>query len=869
MMADGSRTRLGDEAPDEDVEDLLPSGTRVGRYAISSVLGHGGMGRVYEAWDLRLERRIALKLLRPDVFAAGAEGQLRMLREARALARVAHPNVVPVFDVGRFGGRIYVAMEHVQGETLRSFVATPHPVPEVLDVFVPIARGLLAVHEMGIVHRDFKPGNVILGADGRPRVMDFGLARGGVDPTLGTGRDESPSITASLTSLSGRLSSGDPLETALTIAGTVVGTPPYMAPEQHAGRAIDARADQYAFCVTLWEALFGARPFGASDVDVLARLKAEGAPPVPAHPRVPRWLTAILRRGLAPRPDDRFASMAALVDALERGRRPRRHRIAWLGGATALLGAAAFAWPGEEAPCRGSAGPEAALEAASAALGDLAPPSDCRDAPPEAPAPEASAPEDPTDVATIAAIRARISASEAHGRLGEFTAAFSEARVALDMARALEHPPIVAEARIALGKALNAQGDPAAATEQLRQAAWTAESSGADAVVASASAELVRILATAAPDFDEADRWARVGAAAIERGRLGDGPRIRLVHAVAVLDLQRDALAPADDGFRQVLAHEQGKDDPDPARVALALSDVARVAARRGDLVEARTLGDRALRLLESELGPEHPELADALIFVGGLATAEGDLEASIAMHRRALEIQAAVFDADHPAIAHALGPLAYVLGMSGALEDALPLQERELEILEAALGPDHADCGVAHGGLGITYDRLGRHEEAATHMRRALEIAQATAGPTSAPVATAHNNLAIVLDQLGRRDDARTHYERSVEIHEALLGRDHPELVRALANIAWLDHLDGNDLAARAGLERAISLLDVPGRPDDRELASLLLDLGELVLEGGDDVRARAAVDRLLALGVDKIPVEQQPRIDELRARL
>jgi tetratricopeptide (TPR) repeat protein len=837
-MADVSPT-CSEAAADAGEPDVLPSGTRIGRYAISSVLGHGGMGRVYEAWDLRLERRIALKLLRPEVFKAGHDGQLRMLREARALARVTHPNVVPVFDVGRFGGRIYVAMEHVQGQTLRTFIATPRDPATVLDVFVPIARGLLAVHEMGLVHRDFKPGNVILGTDGRPRVMDFGLARGGIEPTSGSDRDDTASTAALLSSPSGRISSGDPLETALTVAGTVVGTPPYMAPEQHAGQPIDARADQYAFCVALWEALFGRRPFQAADAESLARLKASGAPAPPEEHDVPRWLVALLRRGLAVRPEERFASMRELLDALERGRRPARGRAAWLVGAVAILGAAAWLRPGDTVPRE----PGVITDPAAQAIGDAN--------------------------ATVAAIRTHLVSADAHGRLGEFADALREARVALDMARELEHPPIIAEARIALGKAMNAHGDPAAAAEQLRQAAWTAEAAGDDAVVASACAELVRLLATAAPDFAEADRWARVGAAAIERGRLDDASRLRLVHAVAVLDLQRDALDRAEAGFREVLAHEQVKPDPDSARVAFALSDVARVAARRGDLVEARALGDRALDLLETALGPDHPELADVLVFVGGLATTGGDFEASIAMHRRALAIRTATFAPDHPAIAHALGPLAWVLGTSGALEEALPLQQRELSILEAALGPDHADCGVAHSGLGITFDRLGRHEDAARHMRRALEIGEMTAGPVSAPVATAHNNLAISLERLGRRDDARTHYERSVEIHEAVLGPDHPEIVRALANLAWLDHLDGNDTAARARLERAVTLLDVPGRPDDRELAMLLLDLGELSLEGGDDVRARAAVDRLVALGTDKLPERDRGRVDELRARI
>lgn len=948
-MAVDSRTQMGGEPSDDDAPEALPAGTVVGRYVVSSVLGHGGMGRVYEAWDENLERRIALKVLRPDVFTAGRQGQRRLLREAQALARVAHPNVVPVFDVGRFEGRIYVAMEHVQGETLRVWMSRSPSWSAVVDIFVRVADGLHAVHEMGLVHRDFKPGNVMLGSDGRPRVMDFGLARACADHTgLQEAASDTHTGTASASSTTGRFVGGDPLETSLTVAGTAVGTPPYMAPEQHHGQAIDARADQYAYCVTLFEALCGRRPFEADDVDELARRKSAGPPNVPAGSQVPPWLVAILRRGLQPPPDARFASMRELSAALERGRRPKGTRAAWLLGAAGIVGLAAWMGPPPTTSCSDApspidavwndaradalqaklagtgrshaaatgahlrtraeawttawraearrqceagqavaassrecldhglhvldvslaalddASPDDALDGAPAALAGLPDPGDCWRARSDAIEPPA-----PEHVDEVAAIRALLDTSDAQGRLGRYDAAAREADDALERARALGYAPLVAEALVVAARATNAGGDPTRAVEMLREAALGAQSIGHDEIVASAAAELVRLLATTAPDFEQADQWARVGQSALARGGLGESARIRLVHSIAVLDLQRDALEPADAGFREVLAHVEEARDPDPVRIAFAVQDLARTAARRGATQDARDHTTRSLALLEAELGPEHPELADGLIFAGSLANAEGDLEGSIALHRRALAIRETSYGIDHPAVAHALGPLAYALVMHGDLEEAIGLQRRELSILEAALGPDHLDCAIAHGGIGISYDQMKQHEEAAAHHRRALEIFEVVAGPMSSHCATAHNNLAIALDELGRREEARTHYQRSLEIHEALLGKDHPQLERVIANLAWLDHLEGNDAAAREKLERAIALLDVPSRPEDRELVVLLLEIAELALDGGDAGRARSALDRLVAVGVDKVPPPEQPRFDELRERL
>src|SRR5690606_14002911 len=216
------------------------------------VLGEGGMGVVYAAYDEDLDRRIAIKVLRDSYGDAAARE--RMVREAQAMARLSHPNVVQVHDVGDQGGQLYVAMEFVKGMTLRTWLSEQdRPWREIRAMFVQAGRGLAAAHAEGLVHRDFKPDNVLIGGDGRARVADFGLAG-----AAGVPDSDSESLPDSVVIRVGRQSA---FNTALTLAGTIMGTPAYMSPEQHRGVATDARSDQFSFCVALWGAIYGEPPF--------------------------------------------------------------------------------------------------------------------------------------------------------------------------------------------------------------------------------------------------------------------------------------------------------------------------------------------------------------------------------------------------------------------------------------------------------------------------------------------------------------------------------------------------------------------------------------------------------------------------------
>jgi ABC-type branched-subunit amino acid transport system substrate-binding protein len=324
----------------------LARGTMVGRYEILEPVGSGGMGRVYAARDPVLDRRVALKLL--HAYAATEELETRLLREAKAMARLSHPEVITVHDAGRFRDQLFIAMEFVEGRTLRQWLAAERrPWREVLDVFLRAGRGLARAHEAGIVHRDFKPDNVLVGDDGRVRVTDFGLARAVLAADAPRpAAPASPVPTPMPTPLppSRRTADVSPmaetLEPTLTRTGAMLGTPAYMAPEQHVGAPADERSDVYAFCLSLYEGLYGERPFGGSNIVLLFSDKQQGRVRTPKDDRgVPLRLRRALLVGLRPDPGARYASMSELLAALERAARPPR---AWLavGAAIVALGAA-------------------------------------------------------------------------------------------------------------------------------------------------------------------------------------------------------------------------------------------------------------------------------------------------------------------------------------------------------------------------------------------------------------------------------------------------------------------------------------------------------------------------------------------------
>jgi predicted Ser/Thr protein kinase len=335
MPGDGERSddqlaRTATAPGSASAKEAPALGGTLGRYRLERELGAGGMGVVHAAFDPDLERRVALKVLRGD----GGEARQRLLREARALARLTHPNVVTVHEVGSATGRDYVAMELIEGETLADWLkAAPRSQAEIVAVFTAAGRGLAAAHAAGLVHRDFKPHNVLRRKDGRIVVTDFGLARGievaiELETTM-RAKGPNPADDNTPSPLSG-----------LTETGSVLGTPAYMAPEQWTGDSVGPAADQFAFCVALWEALAGERPFKGATLEALQADVRRG-PGELEDGKLPRRLRAPLKRGLDPDPARRWPSMDALLAAIGRAERPRG-LLLMIGSSAVVAGAIAY-----------------------------------------------------------------------------------------------------------------------------------------------------------------------------------------------------------------------------------------------------------------------------------------------------------------------------------------------------------------------------------------------------------------------------------------------------------------------------------------------------------------------------------------------
>jgi len=331
-------TDAGEARPDDELRGYLLAGAMIGRYVVLDLLGEGTMGQVYTGYDVDLDRKVAIKVIRADLVSTRA--QERTLREARALAQLSHPNVVQVYEVGVHGHQVFLAMEYVDGENLRQWLLqAERPWQETLARLIEAGRGLQAAHAIGLVHRDVKPDNILVAKDGRARIADFGLVRSvermGPDP--GDSQKSGDSGVEASAASGPRSGSGWARGTSLlTQVGRSIGTPAYMSPEQHLGGEVDHRSDQFSLCASLYEALYSARPFSGHNVKSIREQASAGlVRSTPTNTRVPRWIDRAIRRGLSPAPEDRWPSIDALLHALNHD--PSR-RWRWAGALTLGLG---------------------------------------------------------------------------------------------------------------------------------------------------------------------------------------------------------------------------------------------------------------------------------------------------------------------------------------------------------------------------------------------------------------------------------------------------------------------------------------------------------------------------------------------------
>jgi tetratricopeptide (TPR) repeat protein len=877
--------------------EALERGAVVGRYVVLGRLGAGGMGVVYAAWDPELDRKVAVKLLRAEV-GASADARTRLLREAQALARLGHPNVVAVHDAGSVGGRVWLAMEFVEGQTLTAWCAARPERRgrwrEVLAVMLRAGRGLQAAHDAGLVHRDFKPDNVMVASDGRVRVMDLGLAR------RGPGDDQrSPAASGALA-------------LQVTQAGAVLGTPAYMAPEQFEGADVTPAADVFAFSVTLWEALYGERPFaGATVAELVANLTDGRVRAPPRGRRVPKWLRQALLRGLAVAPAQRWPGMQALLAALARGQARATLRVG--AAALAALGAcagAAWGWQRAEAAARAEAcvaegaGVEAVwgdaarerVRAALLATGlGYAPATADRVAPlldeharawrraRTAACLDRTADADARDRTRWCLEERRVELQSLVSRLAEADAHALQQAVAaaaglaspldcLDRARLARAPlppagqrdearRVHAElARAGRLELASRYAEGLAATSRARS---RAEALGL-APLAAAARRQVGLLSQRLGDCAAAER--ALEAAYFEALAAGAGS-VAADAAVDLVSVTGYCLARHADGRRWAQHAEAALRPLEPTpglRSATRLANLATVEVGAGEYAEARRLDEQALAIRTRELGPHHLEVARSLHNLGLGRLAVGDYAGARQMLAQALPIRAAFLGPTHPEVGKHLGNLAAVQHRLGQHADALALGERSLEIRTAAFGPDHPEVAAALTNLAGSYVAVGHEHRARALYEQALAIYERRFGPSHPDVAMALVNLA---NTLADHEAARALYARALEIREAALDPSHPDLAWTRVELADLLLDQGELQAARALYEPALRALEAEFGDDHAELAHPRVGLAEVALREGDFAEARALAERALARGEATPPLAAKARFVLARA--
>jgi eukaryotic-like serine/threonine-protein kinase len=871
----------------------------LGRYEVLGRLGRGAMGTVLKAFDPQLDRRVALKILHDEL---GTLHTARLWREAKALAKLSHPNVVQVYEVGQVEARTFVAMELVEGQTLEQWMQQePRPGWRTcVHVFIQVGMGLAAAHERGLVHRDFKPSNAMIDDKGRARVLDFGLAR----ESQTSDDDKGPRLPSN----SARVHHPPP-DASLTRTGAILGTPAYMPPEQMLGREADARSDQFSFCVALFEAVFGRRPYEVRSVGSLMHSMMNGRIVLPKGTPVPGRLGQILLRGLATDPQQRWPSMEALLDALRRLVAPHRGRWLALGSTIGLatIGAGLFyraelahrhelARQTELAQrCSGArtqldgvwdAARRQQLEEAILGTGlSYAPDTWQRVATPLDEYADAWV-DMHTEVCEATSVRQEQSAAVMDLRMG----CLREHRVALrevvdvlakaEPTRVMQAVTLVAslpplsqcddvetlQAELPppedpeVAEQVEAQRDSLAQVRALRHAgAYDEALAAAEAIVAQADglghaplqaeALLERGLARQElAQYEEAKRdleRAYLLAAELEHSEV-EAAAVRELAFVVGHD-QAEHNAGLQWGKTAVaLARRPGAD---PREAAVALSAIGVMLLQKGELEEALAHQQRALAIFEEALGPDQPDIADLLHNMGTVLLQQGKQDDALTHLRRARAIREQALGPRHPHVAHSLTAIGAVLIQQGEWEPALEHLRHALTIREEALGPRHPDVATSLNNIGAVLKQQGQRQQALDHFQRALDIQQEVLGDRHPRVAYPLNNIGEVLREQGKYDEALTYLQRALVISEAALGPRHPDVASSAANLGNLLLRQQRYEEAERHYRRALQIQQETLPADHPHVALSLLGLARVGLANEKLDAARAHAEQAVTI--------------------
>jgi eukaryotic-like serine/threonine-protein kinase len=865
---------------------------RIGRYPILGRLGQGGMGTVFVAYDDRLDRKIAIKVMLSAAGGGSTRLRERMRREAQAMARLSHPNIVAVHEVGELGEEVFIAMEFVRGTTLDAWLSErARSWREVLEVFQGAGRGLAAAHEAGLVHRDFKPSNVMVGEDGLVKILDFGLARWSAEDEASTPAALDPERSGSLTR-----------------TGAVVGTPAFMAPEQLRSEPATARSDQFSFCVALHTALFGQRPFAGRNVRELVLAVSEGRlvePPKDAA--VPAWVRRAVLRGLAHDPDGRFPSMTALLEALAHDPGARRRRV--LGGGVALgllvgggmLAARLF----EAEPCpdgRQALGP-AWDDGRRATVGAVLRERSSHGAE------TWTRVEQALDGYADAWVAAHAQACRAH-RAGSSSGLLYDRRLACLMRSRSALDALVevledADAGV-VDKAVSAvAGLPALSRCEDAEALLAAVEPPAEAIAPEVAA--LRETLARARSIEDAGRVVESTALADEvlaraealayrplvaeaRLRRGSGELLagKAVEADESLgraaweaiEAGHDAVA-AEAAARRIYARGEQLGRPaeaelelpwaralvervdDDALTALVLHNAAVVQHRAGHLQPARALYREALATKQSFLPPEHPEIALTLANLGRVEQDLGDLGLAIDTLREAVRVTGIALGPRHPQraiIATALGTALVERGAYGPARAELELAD---SIYRESLGEEALPRAHALGMAGVLAQRERRWDDARRTFELALAIAEPQVGAQHPMLADIRFALAEVRAAQGELEVAETKARATVADLESVLGNEHPYVGSGWLRLGRLLLSARAPARAVACIERALAVAQAAATPDPASVAWARLWLAHARAAADEHPTAVPALEPWLGALAAAFPDDSPPLVE------
>lgn len=746
----------------------------VGRYVLLEVLGIGGMGVVHAAYDPKLDRKIALKILHAKG-QRSETGRARLVREAQALARLSHPNIVTVHDVDVFEGKLYIAMEFVDGVPLDDWLDKhTRGWSAIVAAFVEAARGLAAAHAAGITHRDFKPGNVVVGTDERIRVLDFGLAKTVGNEEL---RGESDDLRASDSGVVGLSSS---IDMKLTQAGRSVGTPAFMSPEQLHGLPVDHATDQFSFAVSLFEALYGLLPFAdEDDPDFIAKI-AEGQVRDPPHgAAVPGRIHRALLRALHAAPAERFASMDQLIAALTDDPARRTRRLGLGAGLVAVSGLVTFGLvEGVREPaaqCTGAADKLATVWGEQRA----------------------------TTVQAAFDATGLPYASHAWGQVNRTLAKYTQAW---------------SEQHVVICEATNVRGEQSAALMDVRMAcldraraqlsSLAEQLDNADAALVGRAVGAVQSL----PDL-EACASEQPGRASAD---LDGATRIKIREASAELAAIQGVIAAG----RHTLAQPRNNALIDVARqlpsgelLAQTLTQGARIARAKGQPDRAATMAvEASSQARQADAARAEVAAWAELMFIEGIK--RENVSGALAYGVAADASLARVEDADVGTLvylAKSRGSVLLQAGRYGAAQEALQQAVKTLADSDQDMSVALAETLI---NLAVALDRDGQKEAAIDRLEEASTIIADLFGPEHPRMGSVAINLGNMLQDSGEREAARIQYERGLSIYRAVFGDQDLRVARAWIGLATLEKADGNLTAARQGARQARSILQQSAEP-------------------------------------------------------